>query len=170
MKNAGKKFSWTSAVSIVLAAACSLVLLIGVAFGDNITSSDPLITLSYLEGVFKTQLVGEVQQTIDEELGDIRTEMTKKINGIRNNMAGQSGSATTHNVQNLSKNSSYAVSAGAELLLISGSAMVKEAGLTDATTGETLASGSPLEENHLYVATGRILLTTEETAKVLIRK
>jgi hypothetical protein len=170
MKNDHKKRSWTAVVSVVVASVCCLTLLLGVAFGDNVTSSDPLISLSYLEGVFKTQLVGKVQETIDDELGSIRTELTRKINGVRNSMAGQSGTATTHNTQTLSKNSSYAVSNGAELLLISGSATVEGAGLTDITTGAAVTEGMALEENHLYVATGRVLIRTEDTAKLLIRK
>ena len=169
MKNENRKKSW-SAAGVIVAAACSVMLLVGVAFGDNITSTDPLISLSYLENVFKTQLLGEVQETIDDELGSIRTEMTRKINGIRNNTAGQSGASTTHNTQNISKNSAYSVSSGAEFLLISGSATVEESGLTDITTGEAVPAGSALVENHLYVAAGKVILKSEESAKILIRK
>ena len=165
-----RKLSWTAVLVSFAALLCVAAVLVPVVSGDNITSSDPLISLSYLNGIFKTDLLSSVSDTIDDEVEKLDGELTTKINGVRDAIGNVPAPAATHSSVTVSSGSSYTVSAETEFLLISGSAKAKEAGLLDVTTGSTVAQGEELLENHLYIAVSRTGVLAEGTVKLLVRK
>ncbi len=165
-----RKISWTAVLVSFAVVLCVAAVLVPVVSGDNITSSDPLISLSYLDGIFKTDLLSAVSDTIDAEVEALDGELTKKINGVRDAIDNVPSPSSTHSTVSVPSGSNYAVSAETEFLLLSGSAKAKEAGLLDVTTGLTVAQGEALLENHLYIAVSRTEILADSAAKLLVRK
>lgn len=165
-----KPVSWSAVILAFAVVLCLAVVLGSVVHGDNITSSDPLISLSYLNGIFKTDLMAEVGDTIDGEVEKLNGDLTKKISGVRDAIGHVSSPAATHSTVTVTGGSAQAVSSGSEFLLLSGSATADEAGLLDVTTGLTVAKGEALLENHLYIASARVSVRAETTTKLLVRK
>ncbi len=141
-------------LSIVLA----VVIIAGVSayaatsFG---TSSDPLITLSYLEKTLTPQLL--------EQFGD-ELETALAANG----------STSTYSVVTLSNGQKLIGEVGCEIMLRIGSASVSASdspGLVDTTNAASLNDGSALTANHLYMVTiaGNGIKATASTVKVIVR-
>lgn len=164
-----RTLSWTAVLVTFAAVLCLAAVLIPVVSGENITLEDPLISLSYLNGIFKTELLSAVSDTIDAEVEALDDELTRKISGVRDAIGHVSSPSSTHSTISLPTGNSYTVGAETEFLLISGSAAAKEAGLLDVTTGLTVAQGEALLENHLYITVSPTSVVAESTAKLLVR-
>jgi hypothetical protein len=146
---------------MILSVALALVLIAGVsayAATNYGSSSDPLITLSYLNDTFTPSIVSKFQTQIDTAL------------------AGQTGgaTATTYKVVTLSKGQKLTGSVGCEIMLRVGSASAQGSDtpcLVDTTGGTSLSSGSALTANHLYMVTiaNNGITATAATVKVLVR-
>ena len=151
-----KKKKAIIAVSVLLA-----VLLVAgitaVAVTSYGTQSDPLVTLSYLNGTAKTEIMAEVDKAIQEA----KTEL--------------GGGSSEFTVVTLSSGQKITCSAGTEIMLRVGSA--KSAGassptLVDSTTGEAVSgAGTDLVKNHMYLVTIKDngITATAATTKVLVR-
>lgn len=165
-----RKLSWSAVLICAAVVLCLTAVLIPVVSGDNITSSDPLISLSYLNGIFKTDLISSLEDTIDAEVEDLNQDLSKKISGVRDAIGNVPAPSSTHSTVSVSSGSGHTVAADTEFLVLSGSAKAKEAGLLDVTTGLTVAQGEELLENHLYIAVSRTGITAETATKLLVRK
>ena len=143
------------AVSVLLA-----VLLVAgitaVAVTNYGTQNDPLVTLSYLNGTAKTEIMAEVDKAIEEaksELGASSSEFT---------------------VVTLSNGQKLTCSAGTEIMLRVGSAVSAGSSsptLVDSTTGEAVSNaGTALVKNHMYLVTIKDngIKATAATTKVLV--
>jgi len=161
--------SWSAVILSFTALLFSCAILFTQVTGDNITASDPLISLSYLNDIFKGQLMHDVDQAIDEQIAGLENDIGQKINGIVNSIH-SSGNVTIHARAYIPGGSQYLVLGGADFLVLSGTAKVNAAGLLDTTTGEMIESGTVLEENHLYMSTGAVTLTAETETCLLIRE
>jgi len=163
---------------VFVLAVVALVLGLGSpAYATPGTQSDPFITLSYLTGVFKPQVMNDVKNT--------EQEMTKKFNDriatLESQLkpgGGSSGQAATNtadrfHVVTLSKGQTLACSVGAEIMLRVGTAngVGTAPALVDYTSGATLASGAALAANHMYLVTieGNGVKATADTVRVLVR-
>lgn len=164
-----KSVTWTSVILVFAVVLCLSVLLGSVAVGDNITSSDPLISLSYLNGIFKTDLMSEIGDTVDAEIAALNKELTTSIDGVKNAIGNEPAPAATHSTVNVTGGFAT-ISKNSEFLVLSGSATADEAGLLDVTTGLPVAQGEALLENHLYLSLARVRIKSESTAKLLVRK
>ena len=152
----------------------SLLMLCGVL---NITaalavevgsSDDPLVTLSYLNDVFLKDVMGKVDQEIDQRNQEIVKEMGGQVTGTNG------GSVSTFTVVTLTNGQVLTGDIGCEIMLRVGSAACvapSAPGLINETDGTVLNNGSALTTNHLYMMTieGRGVQATAATTKVLVR-
>ena len=116
--------------------ALTLVVLAGVtayAVSNYGSQSDPLITKSYLDKVLQPKLEAE-----------LNTQLTAAADKLRSSTPGEFTELTLSSGQTLRCN------AGGELLLRSGSAKALGS-LADTTGGSSVAEGSSLTSNHLYM-------------------
>ncbi len=142
----------------ILSIALAVVIIAGVSayaatsFG---TSSDPLITLSYLEKTLTPQLL--------EQFGDeLETALSSN------------GGTSTYTVVTLAKGQTLTGAVGCEIMLRIGTASVSASdspGLVDTTDASSLNNGSALKTNHLYMVTigGNGIKATAATVKVIVR-
>ena len=132
-------------LAAILAAACFGV---GVYAASNYgTSSDPLVTKSYLDSVLMPEIRKEISAT---STGDDYAVIT------------------------LSNGQKLTCQPGCEIMLRIGTANASGAdspALVDSTSGSTIESGAALTKNHLYMATisGNGITATASTVKVLVK-
>lgn len=155
---------------LLIPAAAICVLIMVMAAASNITTSDPLVSLSYLNGTLKNQMLNELQTAMNSKSAELEARLTQRINGVRISSSTQSAAAATHNSVGISANSSYIVPSGSEFLFVSGAAAVQSAGLSDLTDGSSVAVQGELLVNHLYTATTSVTIKAAESSRILIRK
>ena len=171
-----------------LTAVLALVLLLaGVSvYATAGGKTDPLVSLSYLNETFMTQMTEKVQGLINSRNDALKAELSAEIAAAEKELAKEYGSgsegsglpgeyaAATFVLVTLEKGQTLTGLTGCELLLRVGKATCvasSSPGLVDTTSGKSLSGGSALEANHLYMATvdGRGLKATADTVKVLVR-
>ncbi len=158
----------------IAAAALCVCFLFTAAYAANTNpggQGDPLVTLSYLNGTFTTQVKGMVDQTVSER----KAEMEQSLKDI---LAGGGGTGTASGgvftVVTLTQGQSLVGDVGCEVMLRIGTAACgseDSVGLIDTTAGSVLGNGQPLAVNHLYMVTisTRRVTATAPTVKVLVR-
>lgn len=136
--------------------------------------TDPLVTLSYLNGPYTRQVKDMVDQTVTQR----KAEMEQSL---RNILAGSGGTSTVPSggngvfaVVTLNQGQSLVGDVGCEVMLRIGSAVCgasDSTGLIDTTAGSVLGNGQALAANHLYMVTisPRRVTATAGTVKVLAR-
>ena len=154
---------------IALAAAC-VCFLFTAAYAVNAGGADdPLVTRSYLNGPFLSQVQSLVNQTVDERKAEL-VEALAKVLGQGGGTAG--GNVFT--VVTLSQGQTLVGDVGCEVMLRVGAATCgtsDSVGLIDTTTGTNLGNGGALVTNHLYMVTisTRSVTAASGTVKVLVR-
>lgn len=128
-----------------------LVLLTAVSFYAVAASAgsqeDPLVTLSYLNGPFKQEVLAQV---------------------------GSGGASATYSVVTLSNGQTLNCGAGCEVLLRTGTAVCvagTDPGLIDTTQAKGLDGGSSLAANHLYIVSegGKGVKATAASVTLLVQ-
>ena len=145
--------------------SCLLLTLSVIASGGAGTSSDPLVTLSYLNEKFLPQVLGEVdkktasreKELSDKLAGQIKADAAEfeRKYGASTGTAG-GGTALSFEVVTLDKGKTLTCDTGCEIMLRIGSASCTASsnpGLVDETGGTTITNGAALQKNHLYMAT-----------------
>lgn len=143
------------------------------------TSSDPLVTLSYLTGKLKPQLMSDVSASISAAQASLQPSLDAKISGFKQDidakLAGSSGTTAptaTFSVVTLTAGQTVSCTIGTEILLRIGTAAAvgETPALVDSTSASTLSSGEALTTNHMYLVTiqGNGFKATS-TVKVLLR-
>lgn len=132
------------------------------------SSSDPLVTLSYLTGKFTPQMQTQMEELVDQKADELTRQFEQAASG-----AGSSGSAV-FSVVTLSKGQVLVGDVGCEILLRVGSASCQSdgsTGLIDVTSGGNLGNGKALEKNHLYMVTisTRSVVAGADSVKLLVR-
>lgn len=135
---------------------------VAVAAGQQGTKSDPLVTLSYLED----QAIPAILEEMDDKVAARETQLEQKLSAVvdgyvkevEDKLGGGSGTSAggAFQIVTLTAGQTVTGNAACEFLLRSGSAVCVSdiaPGLVDTTSGSTLAGGSALAANHLYVAT-----------------
>ena len=152
-----KKDRWLLRAIALL--ALSAALMTGASLAAEAGSSgDPLVTLSYLNDTFFSQIMQRVDQKIAERTGQ----------------AVPGGTASSFEVVTLSEGQALTGGIGCEVMLRVGGAVCvspSDPGLIDETTATTLSNGASLAQNHLYMMTieGRGVRATAAVTKVLAR-
>ena len=150
-----KKTKLTIYLSIFLAVT-TLAGITAYAASNYGTSSDPLITLSYLNEVLTPKLLAGFQAELDKAV--------EEIGGDRGNFK----------VVTLTDGQTLRGSAGCEILLRSGSAKAtasESPALTDMTAGAAVNSGASVTVNHLCMvnAEGGGVTATAASVKLMVR-
>ena len=147
------------------------------AFAAPATKEDPLVTLSYLNEVFKAEVMNEIKKTEQE----MTQKFDSRISALESQLqSGQGGSVTlvpggadVFSVVTLSNGQSLTCSVGVEIMLRVGTAtgFGTAPALVDYTSGSALSSGSALTANHMYLVTleGNGIRATADTVRVLAR-
>lgn len=146
----------------VIAAALALcALLSGVALAAG-GPSDPLISLSYLNGTYWSALSGVVGSAVDEATKPI---YDAAVNKARRQGAPSGGfAAQAGGIGGVVK-----LSLGSGLIWTGGSGKVRAGVLVDATTGLEAAPGAALTAGHRYLAAEEAsVLVTSQDAKWLV--
>ncbi len=170
-----KKLLIALGVVVIVAFISGASILAASTFG---TSSDPLVTLSYLTNKLKPQILEEVNTNLDSVEATLSAELDAKISGFKADIESQSGgssggTADTFSLVTLSQNQTIQCGVGTELLLRVGTASAagSSPALVDTTSGTSLNAGGAVEENHMYMVSiqGNGLKATSATVKLLLR-
>jgi hypothetical protein len=158
---------------LIITLSLVLALVLGIGIGSYAasgygSSSDPLVTLSYLT----EKLTPELLQQVDKRLDAKEDALVKEFADM---MAAQSSiKADSYTVVSLSNGQRLIGQVGCEILLRIGTANCTAQytpGLVDASAGGTINSGAALTANHLYMVTiaNHGITATSSGVKVLVR-
>ncbi len=161
-----KKNRWVLRM-VVLLAVCGILNTTVSLAAEAGSSSDPLVTLSYLNDTF----MNTIMQRVDQKIA-VRNSQLAQEGGLVLN--GGTGTAATFAVVTLSSGQILTGEIGCEVMLrVGGAACVSPSspGLIDETTAGILNNGGALAQNHLYMMTieGRGVKATSATTKLLVR-
>ncbi len=140
------------------------------------TSTDPLVTLSYLTGKLKPQIMSDVNAGISAAEASLAPSLDAKISGFKADIDSKSSSSSSQTagfaVVSLNQNQTLVCGIGTEILLRLGtaSAVGSAPALVDSTSGSTLSAGGALTANHMYLVSiqGNGLKATS-SVKLMIR-
>ena len=172
-----KKFLIALGVVLAIALVSGISIYAATTYG---TSSDPLVTLSYLNEKFKPQILDDLEEQLTSSEDSVTQSLNEQISGftatIDSMLDGSSpvSEADTFSVVTLKSGQTVTCSVGAEIMLRIGTATgygPSSPALIDTTSGGTLSSGSALTTNHMYMVTidGNGVKATASTVKILIR-
>ena len=159
----------------VLCAVVAVILAVSVAYAavgaGAGSANDPLVTLSYLTGVFAPKVEGQMDTLVDQKADELTKQFDEAIGRVN---AGSSDGASVFSVVTLTEGQLLVGDVGCEVMLRVGSAVCVSdgsTGLIDVTDGSTLGDGKNLVKNHLYMVTisTRTVKAASGTVKVLVR-
>jgi len=152
----------------VALAATVLLTITALAAG---TSQDPLVTLGYLTGTYKTNLLSEVNTAIAAKEKQLSAEFASQVASLSHASSGQmpSPAATEYRTVELQAGQSATVEAGGEVLVLSGTLQTPAVGLTDVTAGTAVGINGTLTANHLYVASVASTVQATAAARLLVK-
>lgn len=167
-----KRFALKLISCIVL--VCLLVGFTVYAFGAGSsagTSSDPLVTLSYVNETFRSELLAEVQKRIETATSTVDRDISSLASSFTSELGKSSGSAveSAYSTVTVAAGGVLDVTAGSEFLVLSGSGKLTQNMLIDATAGKSLASGDAIAENHFFTCPASCQLTAVSDLKILVK-
>lgn len=168
----------------LLLASLTLLTISVVAAGTAGSSSDPLVTLSYLNEKFLPELLGQVDEKLTARGESVSKELDTQVEadikrleekyGGQTSSGGSTGTAESFTVVTLTNGQILYGGIGCEVMLRVGTAVAvapSSPGLIDTTDGTTIDSGKALTKNHLCMMTidERGVKATAATTKLLVR-
>lgn len=165
---------------LVIGVALGLVACVGIAIAAGGTSSDPLISLSYITGTYIPDLLGKVQDRIKTDADPVYQTALNNLNQVVNNAKspGQTDGSYTlaKNVvsMRLKKGDAVAGITGTSAMLLAGDGKVtfSSGAVVDVTGGNTMKSGSALTLKSRYLTaenTKAVYTITSDTAVVSLQ-
>ena len=166
------------------AALVCLVLAAFVAIANEVGSQgDPLVTLSYLNETFLTQIMAGVDEKLAARSEQLSEKIMEQIGSAKRDILIELGSsysdenggmAVSFTAVTLAPGQTLYGGAGCEVLLRSGSAVcISEGksvpGLVDTTDGTSINHASALVQNHLYMMTAQRGVMAQEEIVLLVR-
>lgn len=134
-------------------------------------ADDPLVTLSYLTGVFTPKMEEQVSEAVQRNETELSQQLDTAITSYETRVdeALKAAGGAVFQSRDLSAKETATWDAGHELLLVSGSATAVGT-LTDTTAGKAVPAGEKLTAGHLYVtaADGSGLAATA-AAQIMVR-
>ena len=176
-----KKFNFRTAACVLLVGT---VLAAFVAIASEVGSQgDPLVTLSYLNEVFLTQIMDGVDEKLAARSEVLSEQIMEQIRNARRDILAElgtsygdesGGTAISYMAVTLSAGQTLYGDAGCEVLLRSGSATCvsegkKVPGLVDTTDGTSINDGVALVQNHLYMMTDKRGVLAQDEVVLLVR-
>lgn len=154
-------------MAILLAVALVVTALTGaVAYAAEAgTAEDPLVTLSYMTTTFKQELTSLFQGMLDDSASSLEDTMDSQLAALEQSLASADAAAPAEDTawQTITlTGQSLDVDAGAQLLLISGTAAFSGGYVVDSTDG-TASAGMTMHEDHLYVVSAAGTVSGEGT-------
>ncbi|MCF2620104.1 hypothetical protein JQM63_09805 [Oscillibacter valericigenes] len=171
----------------LLLASLTLLSISVVAAGTAGSSSDPLVTLSYLNEKFLPELLTKADEKLaarsDTASKALAAQVDADIKKLEEKYGSQSagagagapsGAAESFTVVTMTSGQTLYGAIGCEVMLRVGTAAVvspSSPGLIDSTDGTTLENGKALTKNHLCMMTieERGVKATAATTKLLVR-
>ena len=129
----------------ILAGMLTLLVLLGcITAGSAGSQSDPLISLSYLNGTYLTDLRTQVTQWVTENTRELAVGATQTADGwtVSNRFVPEEGEY----------GDTVTLATGSGLIWTDGSGAVSSGVLVDATAGAELGAGKALTAGHRYLA------------------
>lgn len=182
MKN--RRNTLTRLIALLLVSLMALTITVA-ATGTAGSSSDPLVTLSYLNEVFLPELLEQAQEKLDARTESASQELSAQVESDIERLEEKYGTPTSDEGALADTVDSFVVvtmtsgqvlygDIGCEVMLRVGSASVvspSSPGLIDTTSATTLDNGKALVKNHLYMLTisDRGVKATAATTKLLVR-
>lgn len=180
-----KQTNMLSRLLTLLLVSLMMLSVTAIAAGNAGSSSDPLVTLSYLNETFLPSMLSKAEERLAERKAAAAKELTEQVQadvkkleekyGSQTSGGGtSSGTADSFTVVTLTNGQTLAGEIGCEVMLRVGTAAVvspSSPGLIDSTDGSTIDSGKSLVKNHLYMMTisDRGVKATAATTKLLVR-
>lgn len=152
-----KKMMKMTLVGGLILAAFSTTLVEGEETGGAGTSSDPLVTKSY----------------VDEKINDLKEYVQESLSGLDN--TDSEDSSSQYQVILVPKGSTIVGGEGTEMILRSGTAKVVSSttnGLVNMTTGEDALNGTSVAKNNLMIVPrddGRGMEVTSDNTNIMVR-
>jgi len=135
---------------------------IGVAAGG---ADDPLVTLSYLRGMFTAQVDAQVEEKLDESDAALLKELKQEIVSEPDQ-----GTALSWTERRVKKGDLLIASPGTNVLVPSGTMRVDivSGAVVDLTTGEEIPSGTELAARHCYIVAEDTTAFFEVTSRTAV--
>jgi hypothetical protein len=161
----------------LLALVVSVAVIAGLAvfaFGAGSsagTSSDPLVTLSYVNETFKKELLDEVQKRIDLNQYDVDSQIAALAESFSSSVAASSGYAeqTPYMTVEISAGNTLDLPAGSEFLVLSGNGKVSVNMAVDTTSGKNLSHSDAISENHFIVCPADCQIQASSAMRILVK-
>ncbi len=189
-----KKRSVKTAIVLLVGLLLVGIFAIAAEYGS---SADPLVSQSYIDSVFKPQILAQVDSKITQKLSGASSQIQtvqdlidRKIaefesrqfsvnvdsafvqqvsDRVIQSVQDQTVNNSTFQVVSLSSGQKLILTVGAEAVLQSGNASCVSA-LLDTTTGVSLASGGKVAQYHLYLAPAQDCgISASSSATLLVR-
>ena len=142
----------------IIVAALFAFGLVAAATGGYGSSSDPLVTLSYITDVFMPEVDTAINDTVEAKTQEMTAELDATIAELETkyNEASVASAASTYTVISMDDGEKLVGIKGCEIMLRIGSAFCNapaSPGLIDTSTTGILENGKYLEKNHMYMVT-----------------
>ena len=124
---------------------CLILVIAAVAAGGGGSSSDPLASLSYLKGTFRSDVEEKVEDRLDESDEELLAQIEQEGTPVQ--------TAVTWVETRLKQGDALLGSTGTNALLLAGGAQIifDKGAVVDVTTGEEVSNGSAMVVNHRYM-------------------
>ena len=156
-------------VSLMILLIAAALLAVSV-FGADDTASDPLVSLGYLNGAYRTEILSQADARIKQESNALSEKLNALISAVKTAGTQGQNAQSMYTTITIGASTSYTAPAGSEFLMLSGSLRCTSPTLTDTTAGERVNANDPLPADHLFVATASSVLQAAETSQILIRR
>lgn len=154
----------------ILAGVLALSILLGcVSLGWAASRDSTLVSLSYLNGAYLTDLTANITQWVTQNTQALYNAAAAKVSQDSGGIGNGAGASTSYIAGTGTTGDTLALDSGAGLLWTSGSAAVTHGALVDATAGAEVPSGSPLAAGHRYLAeTDAVVLVSSQSAQWMV--
>ena len=144
-------------LSVIVAALFALGV-VAAATGGYGSSSDPLITLSYITDVFMPEMDETINGAVEAKTTEISSALDTTVAELESkyNEASEASAASTYTVISMASGQKLIGVKGCEVMLRIGSAYCTapaSPGLIDTSTTGILENGEYLIKNHMYMIT-----------------
>ena len=157
----------------LLLASLTILSISVAAAGTAGSSSDPLVTLSYLNEKFLPELMTRVDEKLAARTDTASKELRAQVDADIKQLEEKYGSQSSNEGASTGTADSVVVVTMTNMLRVGTASVVSPSspGLIDSTGGTTLDNGAGLTKNHLYMMTisDRGVKATAATTKLLVR-
>ena len=169
-----KKHLIPKLIAIVMAVVliASLAVLAAGTGSSAGTTSDPLVTMSYVNETFRAELLQQLQQEMNTSQAEFSQSISAMLQSISNQYSGYAPEMSAQSPYvsiTVPEGETLELAAGQQFLVLSGAGKVSLNMMVDTTAGVSLASGNALSENHFYTVPAESAITATSDLSILIQ-